>query len=233
MGIAPARAGGEGVSDEAVGRAPPRLAGKGECLPDTVLSRAVVVRMRRRAPNERVEPFRRRVAAAAGHALRDRLAAWAAGVAPRLTAWPAMPDGVVDRQADVWEPFIAVADAAGGQWPELARVTAVTVVRDTRGRAEDASMGVRLLSDLHKIFEGYDVRSTETLLKELHACPESPWAEVRGKPLTDRGLADRLRPFGVRPKVVRLGSTTARGYTRADLWDAWTRYLPSADTQQT
>ena len=68
------------MSDEAVGRAPPRLAGKGECLPDTVLSRAVVVRMRRRAPNERVEPFRRRVAAAAGHALRDRLAAWAAAV---------------------------------------------------------------------------------------------------------------------------------------------------------
>src|SRR3954467_14287826 len=51
------------------------LAGLGG-IPDTILSRAVVVRMRRRAPGERVEPYRRRSHSAAGHAIRERLAAW-------------------------------------------------------------------------------------------------------------------------------------------------------------
>ena len=37
-------------------------------LPDTILTRSVVVRMRRRAPNERVQQFRRRLEAAEGHA---------------------------------------------------------------------------------------------------------------------------------------------------------------------
>src|SRR3954467_2912653 len=51
------------------------LAGLGG-LPDTILSRSVILRMRRRAPRERVEPYRRRSHSAAGHAIRERLAAW-------------------------------------------------------------------------------------------------------------------------------------------------------------
>ena len=38
--------------------APVALAGLGD-LPDTILSRSIIVRMRRRAPNESVEPYRR------------------------------------------------------------------------------------------------------------------------------------------------------------------------------
>jgi Protein of unknown function (DUF3631) len=53
------------------------LAGLG-WLPDTLMSRCVVIRMRRRAPQEKVTPFRRRVYAKEGNKLRDRLAAWGA-----------------------------------------------------------------------------------------------------------------------------------------------------------
>src|SRR5829696_4402563 len=56
------------------------LAGLGD-LPDTILTRSVIVRMRRRAPHERVEPFRRRLTVASGHGLRDQLAAWAGTIA--------------------------------------------------------------------------------------------------------------------------------------------------------
>ena len=41
------------------------LAGLGT-LPDTLLTRSVVIRMKRRAPGEKIEPFRRRVQQAAG-----------------------------------------------------------------------------------------------------------------------------------------------------------------------
>ena len=41
---------------------------------------------------------------------------------------PVLPKGIEDRDADVWEPLLAVAELAGGHWPERARVTAVAAV---------------------------------------------------------------------------------------------------------
>jgi hypothetical protein len=199
------------------------LAGLGD-LPDTILSRSIVVRMRRRAPGEVVEAYRRRVHGPAGHKLRDSLANWADTIQERVTnAWPAMPDGINDRDADVWEPLLAIADVAGGQWPELSRVAAVTLV--TQGRQSTPSLGIRLLSDLRSVFGTASVLPTTTILKALHELDESPWAELSGKPLNDRGLATRLRRYDIKPKVVRIGEHTHRGYAREDLHDAWARYL--------
>jgi Protein of unknown function (DUF3631)/RepB DNA-primase N-terminal domain len=209
------------------------LAGIGD-LPDTILNRSVIVRMRRRSPGERVEPYRPRLHDAEGHALRDRLAAWAAGVAPRITAggWPTLPETITDRAADMWETLVAVADVAGGRWPDASRVAGVSLVLGFQEEAREVSRGARLLSDIRTVFEGYDVRSTDTLLKELHACPESLWADIRGKPLSDIGLASRLRPYGIRPRTLRIGSATPRGYIRVDFEDAWTRYLPPVIPQK-
>lgn len=93
------------------------MAGLGS-LPDTILTRSVIIRMRKKAPNEKCEPYRRRVHEKQGHLLRDRLADWTATLHDQVSdAWPEMPEGVTDRPADVWEPLLAVADAAGGHWP--------------------------------------------------------------------------------------------------------------------
>src|SRR3712207_4727842 len=70
------------------------MAGLGD-LPDTILTRSVVIRMRRRAKSEKVEPYRRRIAITDGHALRDQIAAWATHVTAQLRdVWPEMPAGV-------------------------------------------------------------------------------------------------------------------------------------------
>lgn len=203
------------------------LAGLGG-LPDTILSRSIVVRMRRRAPGETVEPYRRRVHGAAGEALRDQLAAWAQHAEPVLTrAWPEMPAGITDRDADVWEPLLAIADAAGGDWPERARVAAVALV--ALSKAGTPSLGVRLLADLRTIFDAtqLDQLSTEQILEKLHAIIESPWGDLRGKPLDPRGLARRLKDYDVKPTTIRLAMSTPKGYRRCDLHDAWSRYLPA------
>jgi hypothetical protein len=93
------------------------LAGLGK-LPDTILTRSAVIRMRCRAPHEHVEPYRARIHEPEGSKICGMLADWTATVAERLTGyWPAMPPGVTDRPADVWEPLLAVADAAGADWP--------------------------------------------------------------------------------------------------------------------
>ena len=93
-----------------------------EDVPDTIRTRSVVVRMRRRAPSEQVEPWRLRINGPEAGRLRDLLSQWTSSVADRLaggTFWPAMPEGVCDRDADVWEALLAVADLAGGRWPTV------------------------------------------------------------------------------------------------------------------
>lgn len=199
------------------------LAGLGG-LPDTILTRSVVVRMRRRSPGEKVEPFRRRVHGPQGERLRDMLAAWALRVQLAVTGvWPDMPEGINDRDADVWEALLAVADAAGGDWPERARVAAVALVADSKRGTP--SLGIKLLADLRVVFGRAEHLATEDILGELHKLEESPWGDLRGKPLDARGLAQRLRPYDIKPTTVRIGASTPKGYRREDLHDAWQRYL--------
>jgi hypothetical protein len=72
--------------------APVAVAGIGNCLPDTVLDRSVIIPMRRRAPDEHVAEYRERTTRPVGEALRDRLATWAATVADKVGwPWPALP----------------------------------------------------------------------------------------------------------------------------------------------
>jgi hypothetical protein len=199
------------------------LAGLGQ-LPDTILTRSIVARMRRRAPTENVEPYRHRLHAREGHQLRDRLAAWAVQMAPLLQVDPVMPPGIADRDADVWEALLSIADAVGGVWPELARVSAVTLVTDAKG--DRGSLGVRLLTDLRTVFGDRDAMATTEILDSLINLDESPWGDLRGKPLDGRRLAKLLKPYGIAPKPVRCGASVFKGYERTGLHDAWIRYVP-------
>jgi Protein of unknown function (DUF3631) len=206
--------------------APVALAGIG-WLPDTVLSRSIIIRMRRRASGEQVESFRRRIHSIEGQRVRDRIEAWAAGQ-PGEIEWPKLPPGIEDRNADMWEPLIAVADLAGGDWPERARAAAVTLV--TALQDAEPSLGVRLLMDMRTVFEAGGMPAhmrSPAILTELQGIEESPWRDLKGKPLEERGLARLLRQYGIKSKVVRIGEATQRGYAKVDLMDAWERYLPS------
>jgi Protein of unknown function (DUF3631) len=195
-------------------------------LPDTIRTRSIIIRMRRRAPGETVEPYRRRLHAHKGHHLRAQLADVIGNAEAQLQlAIPDMPAGVVDRDADVWEPLLAIADMAGDYWPEIARVAAVTLVTDAK--AVTPSLGVKLLSDLRTLFGTHDQMRTEELLEKLCDLDESPWGEMRGKPLDARGLARRLSKYDVRPRTIRTPAGTAKGYTRKSLHDAWQRFLPT------
>jgi len=199
------------------------LAGLGG-LPDTILTRSIVIRMRRRAPDERVEPYRRRVNGPEAEMIGQRINEWAESIEDSVTgAWPDMPAGIVDRDADVWEGLIAIADAAGGNWPNAVRVAAVALVAESKGSSP--SLGIQLLADLRKVFTGHVYLSSESIITALIGMEESPWGELKGKPLDSRGLSARLRPYGISPKTVRIGTTTPKGYRKEDMHDAWVRYL--------
>jgi len=203
------------------------LAGIGD-LPDTILDRAIIVPMKRRAPHERVEAFRERLVRPSADRLRDELATWADTHLDELRdAWPDLPDVIIDRAADVWEPLLAIADAAGGTWPARARAAATNI---TQARsAHDPSLGIQLLRDCRIVFarDEADRLTTEALIQELVAIDDAPWSDLRGKPLNARGLAQRLRKYDVRPGDHRFAEGTRKGYRTEDFHDAWQRYLPA------
>ncbi len=206
------------------------LAGLGD-LPDTLMSRSVIIRMRRRAPGERIEPFRRRLHETDGGDLNGRLMEWAASVRDGVAdAWPEMPAGIEDRPADVWEPLLAIADAAGGHWPDTARSACVELCKVAESR--EASLGVRLLTDLRKVFGTDERLATETIVNRLCDLDEAPWGDLRGKPLDSRGLARRLAAYDVKSHQFRDEGGKVRGYSIAGngdgeggLFDPWQRYL--------
>ncbi|MGW5767535.1 DUF3631 domain-containing protein [Streptomyces longwoodensis] len=208
------------------------MAGLGS-LPDTILTRSVIIRMRKRAPNEKIEPYRQRLNEPQGHALRDRLAQWADSVREQVTdAWPELPEGVTDRPADVWEPLLAVADAAGGDWPARARAACLELVNAAHDN-DEASLGVRLLTDLRdKVFCGADRMPTAVILEMLLALDDAPWGDVDDKPLNSRMLSKLLGQYvtpankPIKPRGIRTPSGFPKGYYAEDLTDAWTRYCP-------
>jgi len=75
------------------------------------------------------------------------------------------------------------------------------------------------------VFGHRDYLFTEDIIAALTAMDEAPWADLRGKPLDARGLSNLLAKYQVKPRTVRVGDRTSKGYARADLLDPWSRYV--------
>lgn len=202
--------------------------------PDTTRDRGIIIELRRRLAGERVERFRLKHAAPALHELREELAAWADANAETMAAFEANDiEQISDRKFEVWEPLLAVAHAAGGEWPKRAHTAALLL----SGVAEPDtdSLGVVLLRDLKVIFATHAVDgrlSTSAAVKALNDMEESPWQNLRdGKGIDSYRVAKFLRGYGVTSDTMRFGEKSLRGWTRDDLADAWRRYLPSPSSE--
>ncbi|WP_120275406.1 DUF3631 domain-containing protein [Mycobacterium lehmannii] len=196
------------------------LAGIG-AMPDTITDRAINITMRRRTSDERVAQFRCRRDEPVLHRLRDRLAVWAHVHVDELTdAVPDMP--VEDRAADTWEPLVAVADIAGGDWPAKARAACLAMVEGADDVDQARSLDVRLLSDIRQIFldKTASFLPSIDLVDALRHFPDSPWREFD---YTTNKLAHRLAPYGVRSG--HNTEKTKRGYRLEHFHDAFGRYL--------
>lgn len=147
-------------------------------------------------------------------------------------AWPEMPEGVSDRPADVWEPLLAVADAAGSHWPERARAACLELVHAAQDD-DEASLGIRVLTDLRdKVLCGADRMPTAVILECLLHLDDAPWGDLDDKPISPQTLAKLLGQYvtpankPIKPRGIRAASGTPKGYYAEDLSDAWSRYCP-------
>jgi len=196
-------------------------------LPDTLADRSIEVRLKRKLASESVEKVR--------HADPDlfpslvrRCARWAADHIDEIrAARPSMPDGLHDRAEDNWEPLLAIADLAGGPWPEQARAAAKAL--SGGDDAANHNIRVQLLADIRDVFASTqsDRLPTVDLIAELIALEGRPWGDVnRGKPINPHWIAARLRSFGIIVGPARSGGTVFKGYKLDQFVDAFKRYLP-------
>jgi hypothetical protein len=198
-------------------------------LPETIADRSVMLHMKRRTEGETVERLRYRFAVEETEPLRDSLRGWAAGAVDHLReVVPGLPDGLGDRAADSWEPLLAIADMAGGLWPDRARAAAIAL--STPADNDEVGRGPQLLNGIRTAMAGSPHITTADLLTALNEDEELPFGGWRdGKGLDARILARLLKPYTVKPRTIRVGEGTAKGYRAEDLADAWARYLPAGD----
>jgi hypothetical protein len=171
-----------------------------------------------RLRNLDAEPLRRKCA----RFVADHSAAIAA-------AHPEMPAGLNDRATDIWEPLVAVADLAGGNWPELARQAAVNLSASAQENSPIAS----LLLDIFLVFivTGEKQIFTKTLMHGLVGRSlDRPWTALcKGKEINAYWLSHQLRPYGIKPRNIWIGNQQAKGYAEEDFHDTLRRYVPRSE----
>lgn len=204
-------------------------------LPGTLADRSIEIQMRRKTADEVVERLRMDRLDEFEN-VRRKAVRWAQDNIEALRdADPDTPDELHDRAADNWRPLLAIADLAGGDWPEEARVAALTLsgVAEESG---DGDIGPELLADVYTIFKkrGTETLASSVLVEALIGKADRPWATWRrGNALTQHQLARLLQPFDIRPKSLRIGERVLRGYEREQFIDAWRRYPPVPQDRDT
>jgi hypothetical protein len=205
--------------------------------PSTVYDRSIVISLRRKKPSERAEPFSVK-GRNESHLLARQAARWTRDCNAKIASVEPISLGSQnDRANDNWHPLFAVAEAAGGQWPQRARYAAAMLVE---GAGHDgAAVEEMLIADIFGIFEGGPEQGAEgvarqalerissaDLVEQLAAIEGRPWAEWRhGKALTQNALAKLLKEFKITPGTIRVPErNTLKGYLRSDFEDLFERY---------
>lgn len=193
---------------------------------DTLHNRSIEIVLRRKMAGERIQSLRN-IDRSNVNLIRSKLARIEIDYLTKVSsAKPLMPVGIDNRAADNWEPLLAIADIAGGEWPGLARKAALALNRD---KEPVVSTGAELLADIHQIFEnkGTNKIRTADLVQALCDDTEAGWQTYNhGRPISPRQVAKRLAEYSIRPKTIRFGySDTPKGYELDQFQDAFARYL--------
>ena len=206
--------------------APMALAGKGEVLPESVMTRAVIIRLQRRMGNEYIEDFLTDLVAFEAEELSEELLNWSDYRAQDIsTLNPELP--VRDRDREVWLPLFIVAHLADEAWIKRAEIALANI---QEAKSDNTLPREReLLSDLWKIFQRQDkdkIKSAAIILA-LIEMPDSEWDTYNfGKPINERALAKKLRTYGIKPAQIRFeNGQGAKGYYRSEVESAVKRYL--------
>jgi MoxR-like ATPase len=209
--------------------APLAMAGL-KTLPDALARRTIFINMKPRANDEPKEDFILRDQPEQAEPIYDALAEWCEKRRAEISGYrPDMPAAVVDRNKEIWEPLITIADMAGGEWPDRARDAAVFLVGAAMDDSVKAGSDIELLIHIREAFLNADKIHADELVRRLCNREESPWMDMGwGKPLTTAILRERLKPYVPHDRKrtqVFIDGTNRTGYRLEDFHDAWKHYV--------
>ncbi|MBC8019456.1 MAG: DUF3631 domain-containing protein [Verrucomicrobia bacterium] len=204
---------------------PKAIAGIGK-LADTLMDRSIVMEVRRKLPNESTERLRY-ADPEIFESVVSKLARFANDNKERVrSSRPYLPETLNDRAQDNWEPLLAIADIAGGEWPDRARHAALAI---SGGSSPIHSIGTELLSDIQVIFSAKKIDRifSKDLIKELCVDDERRWATFnRGRSISPRQVSSQIHEYGIVSRSIRIGPETAKGFFAVQFEEAFRRYLP-------
>jgi hypothetical protein len=217
------------------------LVRRGEQVAQTIADRSITIELRRRLKDEVITRMRSNKT---GHlsTLGRRAARW---VADNITALkdadPELPEELNDRAQDNWRPLIAIADAMSKGLGERARAAAKVISAEAAIADDDMSLlaladAAAILKDKEKqdAASGKVVKGlpSEDLVNAFVALLDRPWATWRKgsgngqrEPITQHGLSRLLKPYGIKPKKIREGMDTYRGYEAKAIREAKERFV--------
>ncbi|MBV5316900.1 MAG: DUF3631 domain-containing protein, partial [Desulfobulbaceae bacterium] len=193
---------------------------------DTLMDRAVVLELRRKLPHEEVE----RVRYAEPNLFDDlqaKLARFACDYSDNVRlARPDLPPSLNDRAQDNWEPLLAIAMVAGGEWLEIGTKAALKI---SGCESATQTIGTELLADIQEVFDTkrVDRISTVDLITALCSDDEKSWATYNrgGSPIKPKQLANRLKMYGITSSTIRIGGSTPKGFLKEQFTEVFSRYL--------
>jgi len=194
-------------------------------LPSTMQDRSIEIRMRRKARGQKVSRIIRLELEKECAPLRSRIVRWMEDNVNSISEQTATtPTDLDDRAADNWRGLFALAFAAGGSWPQRTAQAALSL---SEIRKEDVSIGEELLADLRQIYGDRERMFTTDIVTRLNKMEDRLWpTALRGKPIGANWLGQKLKPFNIKPRLLRFGVRVARGYERVGpMEDAFNTYL--------
>ena len=203
---------------------PKVIAFNGTALPIRVLaSRCIVITLWSKLSSEKAELFpcrRARVSGVAAQA--DALECRSRDGARRRES--ALPPDFDNRLAANWRLLFAIADHAGGAWPEQARKAAIS-----RAPLEPSAGGALLeaLRGLRAQGGNRESIASAAIVQALTADLDGEWCEYKGHgPITQRQVAALLKNYEISPRTIHptgKADASPRGYVWRDFDDAFAR----------
>ncbi len=187
-------------------------------LPDTIRDRAIVIPIDRKLRSERVERMRRRRLQGQLETLRAELEAWARLNVTALTEYdlPEPLEAISDRLEEAWEPLLAIADLAGGEYPARARTAAESLAGETDS---DTVAAHALLMAVKAVFGSQHSMFSRDLCAAVNGNDELPFGSMErrqgaqarrdgeaARPLqgpTEDSQGGRADGEGIPPRAVR------------------------------
>jgi hypothetical protein len=210
------------------------MAGLGNArLPDSLKDRLIKIPMEPAKPSETPERFRQRILEGEHKTYREALSEfceWADGKIDIDAV--TIPEELNGRDIDNWEPLLAVADAAGGDWPARARGAAVSFCTEKAMTKRD-SLALRLLKEVVEYLQEVTKAETTQIWQHLYNKSGAPWRDFNF--FKESWIRDTLYQFPGAPRQgdVRIGHQRVQGFHIDWFQDLIERYLSPAETPDT